>query len=1212
MSFKSTVALPGTLVAAVAALLVVWSGASARPHAAAQLSQAPGDLHELARRQGTARVIVELRLSSPHTAEGALGTVAAVLAQREQIAAARARILSRLPAGEHRVVRQYQTAPYLALDVSSAGLAALEVLNSDVVRVFPDRIVRPGLADSVPLIQGDQAWAGGYDGTGTTIAVLDTGVDSTHPFLAGKVVEEACYSSTVSGTSETFCPNGLDVQTGQGAAAPCPLDGCLHGTHVAGIAAGNGTGAGQPFSGVAKGAQLIAIQVFTRVIDPAACGGTAPCVGGFTSDVIAGLERVYALAPQYNIASVNMSLAGDLFAATCDDEPYKPIIDNLRSVGIASVAASGNSSAGSMIATPACISSAVSVGATNKTDEVAWFSNIAPFVSLLAPGDSILSSVPGGAFSTSSGTSMATPHVAGAWAVAKQAVPGASVTTLLNAFRQTGKPISDTRLFFGQGTTIPRINLFEALATLVAIPNPAPSIIALTPTRGRAGSAAVTLTITGSGFNGFSVAQWNGSAKPTTVVSTTKLKATIPAADLAAAGTAQVAVFTPAPGGGTSSSLTFTIDPPPTLTPSATSVAPGAPVTVTLADGFGGVGDWIALAPAAAADNSYLQWTYVGAGQTSKTWTVTMPTTAGTYEFRLFLNNFYTRAATSAPVTVDGSLTPAPVVTSLSPNSAVAGGSAFVLTVNGTSFAPTSVVNWNGTSRPTTFIGPTQLQAAIDGPDVADPGTSAVTVVTPAPGGGTSTPLTFTIHPPPVLSVSATSVGGGASVTVTLTNGLGGGLDWMALAATSAPNTSYLQSTYVGAGVTSRTWTVSMPMTSGTYEFRLFRNNGYTRAATSPTVTVATSNPVPTVGSLTPASVAVGSAAFTLNVNGTGFVSTSSVRWNGADRPTTFVSGTLLQATIPASDVATVGTAQVTVFSPAPGGGTSSPRSFSIAAGLPALTVSATNVAGGNNVTVTLTNGNGGATDWLALAATSAPNTSFVQYIYVGSGVTTRTWTVAMPIAGGSFEFRLFLNNGYTRAATSPTVTVTAAPNAVPVLTSLSPTIAVAGTTALTLTVNGTGFASSSVVRWNGANRATTFVSSTQLRAAITAADLASAGTAQISVFSPSPGGGTSNPLTFTVVAAPVLTVNTTTVAPGGQVTVTITGGLGGPTDWVAFAPVGAPNTSYVQYTYIGAGVTTRTWTVTVPGTASAFEFRLFLNNGYTRVATSPTVTVGS
>src|SRR5204863_9176946 len=97
---------------------------------------------------------------------------------------------------------------------------------------------RPVEARTVSLVQGDQVWDVGYDGSGTVIAVLDTGVDSTHPFLAGKVVEEACYSSTVAGVSQSFCPSGQPTQIGAGSAVRCPLSDCVHGTHVAGIAAG--------------------------------------------------------------------------------------------------------------------------------------------------------------------------------------------------------------------------------------------------------------------------------------------------------------------------------------------------------------------------------------------------------------------------------------------------------------------------------------------------------------------------------------------------------------------------------------------------------------------------------------------------------------------------------------------------------------------------------------------------------------------------------------------------------------------------------------------------------------------------------------------------------------------------------------------------------------------------------------------------------------
>jgi hypothetical protein len=745
--------------------------------------------------------------------------------------------------------------------------------------------------------------------------------------------------------------------------------------------------------------------------------------------------------------------------------------------------------------------------------------------------------------------------------------------------------------------------------TVDATSNPAPAITSLSPLSATVGGAAFTLTVTGTGFVASSVVQWNGTARPTTFVSSTQLQAAIGALDLATTGSAAIRVLSPAPGGGLSNTVSFTITGPPTLSVSATSVSPGASVTVTLTNGAGGMLDWMSFASTSAPTTSYSAAVYVGSGVTNRTWTVAVPSTAGTYEFRYFRDNSYTTSAISPAVTVIGPA-PVPVLSSMSPASAMTGGAAFTLAVNGSSFTSASVVRWNGSDRTTKFVSATELRAAIAAADIAVAGTAQVTVFTPAPGGGTSAALGFIVGTPPALAVSATSVPAGSNVTVTLTNGNGGSGDWLAFAATSAPNTSYVAYTYVGSGVTTRTWTVTTPSTAGTYEFRLFLNNGYTRAATSPAVTVtAVAAPVPVANSLSPSSAMAGGGGFSLTVNGSGFTPSSVVNWNGGPRATTFVSGTQLGAAIAAADIATVGTAQVSVFTPAPGGGTSGSLTFSMVSA-PTLSVSTTTAAPGTSVTVTLTGGLGGPSDWIAFAATSAPNTSYVTYTYVGSGVTTRTWTVTAPSTPGTYEFRLFLNNSYIRSATSPTVTVASGPAPVPVASSLSPSSAMAGGGGFSLTVNGSGFTPASVVNWNGSPRATTFVSSTQITAAIAGADVATVGTAQVSVSTPAPGGGTSASLTFSIVPAPTLSVSTTTAAPGTSVTVTLTGGLGGASDWIAFAATSAPNTSYLTYTYVGSGVTTRTWTVTVPTTPGTYEFRLFLNNGYTRAATSATVTV--
>lgn len=187
------------------------------------------------------------------------------------------------------------------------------------------------------------------------------------------------------------CPNGQTTQFGPGSGAPCAQSGCYHGNHVSGIAVGNGDQDSVEFSGVAKGANLIGVQVFQYLN-----GGLYT----FWSDLIAALEWVYEQRSTIDIASVNMSL-GNLsahFSGPCDDDPMKPIIDNLRAAGIATVVASMNNGYKDGMSTPACISSTVSVGATGRTDQVASFSNLSQHTSLLAPGVDIVSSVLNGAY----------------------------------------------------------------------------------------------------------------------------------------------------------------------------------------------------------------------------------------------------------------------------------------------------------------------------------------------------------------------------------------------------------------------------------------------------------------------------------------------------------------------------------------------------------------------------------------------------------------------------------------------------------------------------------------------------------------------------------------------------------------------------------------------------------------------------------------------
>lgn len=369
--------------------------------------------------------------------------------------------------------------------------------DPEVMDVFEDVAYPPALIDSLPLIGASSNGAfDGYSGQGQVIAILDTGVDKNHPFLAGKVISEACYSSSYSSQGSTsLCPGGASESTAVNSGLNCnaSLGGCSHGTHVAGIAAGRGTS----FSGVARDAELIAIQIYSQ-FPSSACGGS-PCVMAYTSDIIKGLERVHALRNSYPIAAVNLSLGGDVSTATCDRDPTKPMIDALRDAGIATVIASGNNGYTNAISAPGCVSTAVTVGSTTKTDEVSSFSNSASFLDLLAPGSAIYSSIIGNGFQTWNGTSMAAPHVAGAWAVLKSVKPTAAVDEVLAALQTTGVPINDA------GLVKPRIEIADAIIALGGASDDAggdPSI----PNAPLANAAS---DITSSGFT----ANWDESAE---------------------------------------------------------------------------------------------------------------------------------------------------------------------------------------------------------------------------------------------------------------------------------------------------------------------------------------------------------------------------------------------------------------------------------------------------------------------------------------------------------------------------------------------------------------------------------------------------------------------------------------------------------------------------------------------------------------------------
>jgi subtilisin family serine protease len=335
------------------------------------------------------RVLIELR-ARPFLDSAARGSVGTISAQQTQLEQDFLRIDAELGATSSRITRRYSL--LFAGVAATVNVAVRERLRQlpYVAAVHEDESVHAMLADSVPLVGAPTVWSTyGVTGVGVKVAILDTGIDYTHPDLGG------CFGSgckVVGGYD--FVNNDND-----------PSDDHGHGTHVAGIIAANGT-----LKGVAPGATLLAYKVLDR-------SGS-----GSSSDIIAALER--AVADGAGVA--NLSLGGSGYP----DDPISRAVDNADAAGMLCVVAAGNSGSGyQTVESPGVARSALTVGATDKSDQIASYSSRGPVdigggaflikPEMVAPGSTITSTIRGGGYGAMSGTSMATPHVAGAAALVR-------------------------------------------------------------------------------------------------------------------------------------------------------------------------------------------------------------------------------------------------------------------------------------------------------------------------------------------------------------------------------------------------------------------------------------------------------------------------------------------------------------------------------------------------------------------------------------------------------------------------------------------------------------------------------------------------------------------------------------------------------------------------------------------------------------------------
>ena len=368
------------------------------------------------------------------------------------------RVSTRLGDSGITIRRQYDNLPFVAATVSQSDLESLrndpDVADVQVVR-YRKRLgvpepVREGasLSSSVDTINVPSAWSQGFEGSGYSIAVLDDGINSSHEMFSGKIVEEVCFSSADFSDERSYCPNEAASAQGSGAASSAcggVNEVCYHGSHVAGIAAGNTS---SPFGeqGVARSADIIPIQVFVEVDDTGACGqGASPCSLAGDDDILAALDWVISNASTYNIAAANLSLGGGGYSEFCDAilTSYATTIESLRSIGVATVIAAGNEGLVGSVGEPSCIEGAITVSSVDTTAPDTDV-NHASMVDVLAPGVGIRSATAesNSSYASYSGTSMATPHVAGAVAILKSAEPTASIAEIEFSLESNGTLLS--------------------------------------------------------------------------------------------------------------------------------------------------------------------------------------------------------------------------------------------------------------------------------------------------------------------------------------------------------------------------------------------------------------------------------------------------------------------------------------------------------------------------------------------------------------------------------------------------------------------------------------------------------------------------------------------------------------------------------------------------------------------------------------------------
>ncbi|MEM2668194.1 MAG: S8 family peptidase, partial [Candidatus Methanomethylicaceae archaeon] len=325
--------------------------------------------------------------------------------------------------------------------------------NEKIKKIWLDHKVKVSLHESVPLIGAPDVWNLGYNGSGIKIAILDTGIDSNHQdfyFMSGasKIIDQIDFTDDYN-----------------------PYDFNGHGTHVASTAAGTGIASGGFYTGVAPGALLMNVKVLNRY----GWGSWSWIISGIEYAAYYGPDKVINSGDEADILS--LSLGG---GPTDGTDPPSLACDAAVDNGKIVVVAAGNEYDYFWITTPGAARKVITVGASDKYDNIAWFSSRGPTIDfrlkpdLVAPGVAIIAARAGttNGYISYSGTSMSTPHVSGAAALIKQAMPNLDPTEMKYLLISTSKNIGYDVYTQGGG----RLNVIAALKTNLTV---APATVSL-------------------------------------------------------------------------------------------------------------------------------------------------------------------------------------------------------------------------------------------------------------------------------------------------------------------------------------------------------------------------------------------------------------------------------------------------------------------------------------------------------------------------------------------------------------------------------------------------------------------------------------------------------------------------------------------------------------------------------------------------------------